>query len=378
MRPVFFTVCAWIALADAASAQNATLRRHATEHYTLFTDLSPESLPEIELRITAMAEMYADRTRGFAGRITHKFPFYLFRDARDYHAAGGPPLSAGLFDGEKLMAVAGAELTSETWRLIQHEGFHQFVHAVIQGSFPIWVNEGMAEYFGEAVFTGDGFVIGVITQQRARRIRLWIESGNTLSVQGMMTLSQDAWVGNLNPINYDQAWSMIQFLAHAQSGRYQDPLNGFIRDVSRGGAWEAAWNRNFGRGTREFERQWRDYWLGQPERPTPELHARACVATLTSFFARAFSQRQVFGTADEFFAAAKSGALRRHKDDWLPDSLLERELSRYERMGRWEVRRRGGYELVCTLPSGGEVVGTFKTDGRRVRRGSVQVSHVEK
>ena len=29
---------------------------------------------------------------------------------------------------------------------------------LIGGNIPIWVNEGMAEYFGEGLFTGDGFV----------------------------------------------------------------------------------------------------------------------------------------------------------------------------------------------------------------------------
>lgn len=360
-----------LALAGAVPAAAGELKPYNSRYYVLYTDLPAELIPEIDLRITAMAETYADRTRGFAGKITHKFPFYLYRDPRDYYAAGGKPGSGGMFDGKRLMAIAGERLSDETWRVIQHEGFHQFVHAVIRGNFPVWVDEGMAEYFGEAVFTGDGFITGVIPAERAARIRDWIAEGRTLSVKGMMTLSHDAWSGNLNVVNYDQAWSMIQFLAHAFGGRYQKPLNGFINDVSSGRNWEQAWTRNFGQGTSAFERQWREFWLAQPAQPTPERHAQASVATLTSFLARAVSQRQTFSSAEEFFAAARAGQLRAHPDDWLPSSLLKRELKRCDRLGSWELRRRPEIELVCRLADGTEVVGKFRLDGRRVKRGGV-------
>ena len=52
------------------------------------------------------------------------------------------------------MAFAGEHITAYTWHTVQHEGFHQFAHAVIGGDIPTWLNEGLAEYFGEALFTG--------------------------------------------------------------------------------------------------------------------------------------------------------------------------------------------------------------------------------
>ena len=63
------------------------------------------------------------------------------------------------------------KMDARTWHTVQHEGFHQFAHVVIRGDLPIWVNEGLAEYFGEAVFTGDGFVSGVIPPTAMTGIR---------------------------------------------------------------------------------------------------------------------------------------------------------------------------------------------------------------
>jgi len=359
----------------APLAAQTRLATYESRYYLLHTDLDRDAVREAELRITAMAEMYYERTRGFGGQITRKLPFYLFRRPEDYYAAGGAPGTAGIYDGQKLMAIAGAETGEATWHIIQHEGFHQFIHAFIGGDVPIWVNEGLAEYFGQSIYTGDGYVTGVIPPPRLARLRGWMQAGKVKTIQEMMKTSHAAWNADLSAANYDQAWSMVHFLAHAEDGRYQPALNGFIKDVSRGMAWEHAWRNNFGTGTREFEEKWRRYWLGLPASPTAELYAKATVATLTSFYARAFSQQQVFGTFEEFRAAAQTGRLKCHPDDWLPPGLLKEALGQVEAVGRWQVERQTtGYALVCTMSDGTRLSGTFKVSGRRVSPGSVRVA----
>ena len=138
-----------------------------TQFYTIHTDLADLPAREASIRITKMADEYERRTRGFGGRIDQKLPFYLYQNPDDYYAAGGPKGTSGIFDGSRLMAVAGEKLTGLTWQTIQHEGFHQFARTLIQDDLPPWLNEGLAEYFGEAIFTGDGYVVGVIPPWRA-------------------------------------------------------------------------------------------------------------------------------------------------------------------------------------------------------------------
>jgi len=364
-----------LSLAAVAPPAAAQLRAYESRYYVLHTDLDAEVVREVDARITAMAEMYHQRTRGFGGAIKRKFPFYLFKDPRDYYAAGGLAGSAGVFDGTKLMAIAGEKLSDAVWHVIQHEGFHQFVREVVGGDIPIWVNEGMAEYFGESIYTGDGYVVGVATPQRVARIQNWIRDGNTASIAKMMTLHHETWNMQMSLVNYDQAWSMIYFLAHGDGGRYEKALNSFIRAVSAGAPWEQAWTQAFGPGTRDFESRWRDYWLAMAPEGTLEKQAEAATAMLTSFYARAFSQRQFFKSWDAFRDAARSGQLSSHADDWLPESLLKGALARAEKIGAWSVAARGGkYELICDLGKDGRYVGSFQvTTNRRVRPGSVAV-----
>lgn len=350
-------------------------KTYKSKYYEIQTDLAAEDVREASLRMTAMAELYHDRTKSFAGTITHRFPFRLFSKARDYYEAGGLAGSGGVYDPNTrtLMAIAGSPVSEATWYIIRHEGFHQFAHNVIGGMLPAWVNEGLAEYFAESIFTGDGYVTGVIRPARLERVQLWIREGHTLSIQNMMNMPHELWNDAISVVNYDQAWTMVYFLAHGQNGKYERAFNGFLREIGGGRAWEQAWANQFGRGVQEFERQWHKYWDGLPENPTADLYDRATVETLTSFFARAFAQKQRFATAEDFFAAAKAGKLKQHAEDWLPAGLLKRELERYEAVGAWEIRKRVGFELVCRTPGGVEYAGQFQIQGARVKPGSVKV-----
>src|SRR5438874_8794253 len=210
MRSRVVAVAIVLILAGVAAVAWAEpqLQVYEGRYYVIHTDLTGDELREAELRMTKMAEEYRNRTRDFSGTIGHKFPFFLYREPDDYYAAGGMKGSAGYFDpnNDTLMAIAGEKTGSTTWYVIQHEGFHQFARAVIGGELPIWVNEGLADYFGEGVFTGDGFVTGVIPQARLERVREQIQGKQFRSIKEMMLLKQSAWNKELKQSNYDQAW----------------------------------------------------------------------------------------------------------------------------------------------------------------------------
>ncbi|MGE0478947.1 MAG: DUF1570 domain-containing protein [Phycisphaerae bacterium] len=357
-----------VALAAATALGQAGLRRYETRYYDLYTDLDRDTMREAAMRITTMAEEYYRRTRGFAGEVGEKLPFYLFRDVDDYMSNGGPMGTIGVFNGRRLMAIAGPIAGDQTWHTVQHEGFHQFVHAVIGGDIPIWANEGLAEYFGEGEWSGDGFYSGLVPPKRLKRLRERLARDEMKSLKEMMLLPHAVWNAEISGANYDQAWSMVHFLAHAEDGKYAKPFHAFLRQVSHGAKWDAAWSRNFGRDVTAFESRWRDWWKGLPDDPTADRLAEWQVATLTSFFARAASQRQYFEDANVFFAAARENALKAHADDWLPRTLLNRALQGVETVGEWSVDKgAGGRKLVLQRSDGLTLVGSHTLRGGRVK-----------
>lgn len=365
-RQALVFVAAFLLLPHLAAAQQK-LKKTETRYYIIHSDLDDDAIREARLRIELMAEEYYQRTKSFSGRISKRLPFYLFRKQEDYLAAGGTPGTGGVFTGDRLMAIAGEKTGKRTWHIVQHEGFHQFVAEVIRGKIPIWVNEGLAEYFGEGIFTGDGFITGVVPQDRLERVRKLIRDDRAKSVRMMMKTQHSDWNLELTGENYDQAWSMVHFLAHAENGKYQKPFTAFMKAVSNGTEHQTAWEASFGRGTAAFEDAWKRYWLEMPDNPSADKYAEATTAILTSFLGRAISQKQKFADAEAFLKAARAGELKAHREDWLPPSLLERALNTAEKVGEFSLELEGKLpRLVCVTAGGTRIVGQFRLKGARI------------
>jgi len=349
--------------------EQAKLIEYPSQYYIIHSDLDEATVREAAFRITKNAEEYARRCSAFTGTIPQKLPFFLFRNERDYIAAGGPPGSAGVYTHDTLMAISGRAVGDEVWHVIQHEGFHQFVDAVITGEIPIWANEGMAEYFGEALLTGTSVVAGLIPQHRLQRIRAGLRDNGFRPAQDMLNLSHAQWNAEMDARNYDQAWSMVQFLAHAEQDKYQTRFQSFLHDVGlKRLEGSDAWQQNFGASIDEFEEAWRQYWLNLPDHPTRSLYAEAYAETLAGFLGRAVAQKQAFDSFEGFKKAAEDGKLACADEDWLPPSLLIATLPRLAETGRWELLGKGKSieGVVCIQPGGAKTTARFTLRGKRI------------
>jgi len=358
-----------------SSAQAQDFQRYETQYYILVTDVPREQAQEASLRMTKMAEEYHTRTRDFSGAIRQKFPFHLYRHREDYLADGGKPGTSGLFNGTELRAVGGERLDDRTWHTVQHEGFHQFAAAVIGGERPTWVNEGLAEYFGEALFTGNGYISGIIPDWRYKRIKEEIREGKFLPFEKMMTMSLEEWNARVAIVNYDQAWSMTHFLAHGDNGKYQKAFAAFMIDLSKGKPPTNAWRDNFGPAD-GFEERWRKWWLNLPDDPTADLYAQATVARLTAFLGRAAAQKQIYASWSDFHDAAASGEIKTLASDWLPSSLLANAIAEADDLAKngaqWTLSPTAP-QLRCILKNGTRVSGTFQLRGAQVTRADAKV-----
>jgi hypothetical protein len=360
---LIITSAVWI-LVLAPRATTAAMQVYESRYYLIHTDLSEDDAREAIIRMTRMFEEYRFRTQGFSGEINRRFPFFLYRRKLDYLAAGGPPGSGGVFMGDKLMAYSGDRVTSHTWAVVQHEGFHQFAKGVIRGDLPTWLNEGLAEYFSEAVFTGDSFVSGLIPPSRLARLRDEIKNHRLKSMPAFMQTSHAEWNKKISIENYDQAWSVVHFLVHAQDPKFPtSQFVQFISDLGRGEHWQTAWQQNLG-DTNDFEKHWHDWWISLPADPTADRYVQASAQTFGSYLARATMQKQRFDNIDEFFAAAKQQSVHTGKtiDDWLPSRLLEETAEKAENSkAQWSIKRiasdRGRVQAIC--PDGVRVVATY-------------------
>ncbi len=359
------TVSAATAPATAPAIAPFDLPRYETKAYDVYSDLDAESLIGVFARVDRMTAMYRAETRSFSRDAVSRMPLAIFRTLRDYENAGGPHGSAGFFDGETLLTFAGPghRADARTWHILQHEGFHQFAHSAISDHLPTWLNEGMAEYFGEAIFTGDGFMVGLNPEWRRLRIRQSIMENKFKSLQQFASLSPDDWNANVSIVNYDQAWSLVQFLLQDNRPAFEH----FVKSIVDGTTQEKAWHDAFPHSPDDIEAAWKKWWLNLPANSTDEDYARATVATLTSFLARAAAERVAYRSFDDFATACERHALPSSVGDVLPDDLLDEAIN--------DVRARiaDGAKFTLTAPpeaqlkmaihyfkSGKEAVGSFE------------------
>jgi hypothetical protein len=371
------TLIGVLLLAAAPLARGGELVAHETKHYVIHTDLPAGEVREAAVRVTKMAEGYFAQLPGVAARRAgvRRLPFYLYNDPSDYRKAGGAENSAGYFDGERLMALTlrrpDGQISLSTWNVVQHEGFHQLAQEAFGGRLPMWADEGLAEYFGEGIFTGDGFETGLVSQARLGRVREMLREGREAPLREFRGIAREAWNRKIDLRNYDQAWSLVHFLMHGEGGRFRPALGEYLKDVAAGDEPETAYNRYLN-AIPDLEGRWRAWWLAVPDYPTQLGYGRATLAIMTSFLARAEAAGQ---RLESFEALVKtpSEALRQPEADWLPPSLFvmaAAESAKLRRRGETFslVRQQGGAGVVLTMTDGAKVVGRYEVKAGRVAR----------
>ncbi|MEY3021688.1 MAG: hypothetical protein RIS86_886 [Planctomycetota bacterium] len=259
-----------------------------SRHYRILSDLPPDETRVYAEHLDLMYGEYARRLASLPQRAP-EVPFVLmFRRQSDYlevlrsrYGVNGMG-SGGMF----FISPAGAALAfftedlprTRVLHVVQHEGFHQYAHSRFAGSLPPWVNEGLAEFFGEAIVVDGKVIVGQASPGPVAAIRDAVSKGATVDFLRMLTMDGEAWNANVRAgsaaIQYMQAWSMVQFLGWAEDGRHQRAFEAYLRLLHAGTPSERAFVQAFGTGdVASFERAWKD-WASKA-RPTAFAAAAA-------------------------------------------------------------------------------------------------------
>jgi hypothetical protein len=140
-----------------AIASSAEMRVVNTPHYQIHTELDAEFSDDLARRMEAMHAEYCRRLAIFGTEDAHApFKVYLFQTRESYLQLVGEELrnTGGVFSPRRkaLAAFLEGQGRDQLRRTLQHEAFHQFAHTAIQGELPIWLNEGLAQYFQECLW----------------------------------------------------------------------------------------------------------------------------------------------------------------------------------------------------------------------------------
>ncbi len=189
----------------------------AGDLFTLYSAAPAKQAGEISLGLAQYHAVLAGQSGGTA--IPSPVPtfIYVFKDERGLapyqcFPAERPSASGGYFlqrEDAQYIAVSARE---EVTRTIYHEYAHAIFATAWPGA-PLWLQEGLAEYFSTFRSDGQNVYIGEPLKEHARTLR----ATPCIPFADLMELDADAALyrdSDKNPIFYAQAWIVTHFLFH--------------------------------------------------------------------------------------------------------------------------------------------------------------------
>ncbi len=253
----------------------ADLTTYTSRAYTIHSDLPKPLVMVYGEHMDKVFAEYQARFASFRGKRTGPMPLYLFRTqdgymsflaSRGINAAN----SGGMFfvraNGQGLATFVEDHPRSQVFSVLQHEGFHQFAYNYIGGDLPVWVNEGLAQYFEDGIIVRQSMKLGIANKQRIDRVRAAIEADAAIDFDRLLTISGHDWGATLNrdpreaALLYAQSWSVVYFLIHGEGGKFRGAFEKYLQSVGSGRESGRAFREAFGSNdTAPFKRRWEQF-----------------------------------------------------------------------------------------------------------------------
>ena len=264
-------VCCCAPLVHADKGQTFKSKR-----YVIHTDVERKRARQIATHMDAVYDAYNRRfgRAGFRQRYRQHMPLYMFTSRDDYlsflarHRIDAVN-TAGVFfvrrDVSGLATFLEGQSETRLYRVLQHEGFHQFALARIGPNLPIWANEGLAEYFGDAIVVKGKLVTNQVNEMRLRHVVASIRAEEHMPFDVLMNMTGDQWhrrVGERDnaSLMYNQSWSIVHFLINGDK-KYRKAFDAYLKLINKGQSAGKAYTEAFGGTYEPFEKAWKAYIL---------------------------------------------------------------------------------------------------------------------
>jgi tetratricopeptide (TPR) repeat protein len=249
----------------------------ADEHWTRVTSshfLLAGNVTEAELREIAgrLEQFRAALSRlSFNGMMETEKPtiVLVFRRQSDY-----APVSP-LLGGEHSTGVVGHfqwspevnfiafSAESQGERGASSVAVHEYVHAVVRNSFgsaPVWLDEGLSEYYSTSEFSADGrkALLGRAIGSHA----LYLREHAMMPLERLLAVehnSPEYLDHERRPLFYAESWALVHYLLNRNGGRRKAELAEFLDLQWSGLSLEARVRQAFHMGLRQLEEEFSTY-----------------------------------------------------------------------------------------------------------------------
>jgi hypothetical protein len=128
-------------------------------------------------------------------------------------------------------------------KILYHEAFHAFLQNFLFAEHasrfvPLWLNEGMAQFFENAFIEGNSLIIGNMDSQRTSLLKNYIRDSKTIPLQQFLMAESDQFlVRDLNDlensnIHYLQSWALVYYLSKRYDLSQGNFFAGYVQELA--------------------------------------------------------------------------------------------------------------------------------------------------
>jgi len=245
-------------LAPPAAAPTTRLPSGSVALLDINGTLPPETRAEAEAAGLHFVRFFGEPLSGPLVIPLRYFPDW--NAYRDHLTRNNPfPVDwTGYYDPLKREIVVGQRSNTQT--VLAHEINH-FIFDTVFDEAPVWLREGLAEYFETSTSTPKGLHVADQPRHLAQ-LAAWLKGGRQPDLRQLLALNYAMWRDH--EIEGSQrvralSWSIVDFLMSSPGG--QKTLHEFLARLKdqRGLHSLEALNRTFPNGAAAFERQWLEH-----------------------------------------------------------------------------------------------------------------------
>lgn len=186
-----------------------------TEHYRITSDIDEKVCKDAGKVLENALTFY----RRMLGNVTfedgQRFQVYLFSGEQGYKRyLDGlelriPIHTAGVYSPKlQQLLIWNLSVREDMLRTIRHEGFHQYFD-MLAADAPVWLNEGLAEYFEVSRFKVGKPSAGVVRPRHVRTLALVRSRG---SIEDFFKITPRNFYGPKASLNYSKSWALVRYL----------------------------------------------------------------------------------------------------------------------------------------------------------------------
>jgi hypothetical protein len=231
-----------------------------SQHYQIKTDLDAQLAEDLARRMDLMYDEYARRLVDFAPATDSTKPFQvdLYAKRADYMSLTSNrfPNTGGVFMPARNLLAAFLETQGRDGlrRTLQHEAFHQFAFTFISPKLPVWINEGLAQFFEEGIVIDNLVTVGQVPPRRIRQLNADMKAHRLVPFDKFLAMTDQEWEAALADrtratAHYNQAWAMVHFLISSTDPngepKYRSRFIAMLKEIHNGTDPQLAWQQQF-------------------------------------------------------------------------------------------------------------------------------------